>query len=408
MDFETQEISIENFYNYLKLNSLDTFEKIKEHFEGEEYKLKIKEDNDFDDLFNIINTQDSNKNRSIVRFCNGVIMDKNTLKIKSYTFNKCYEEGNAPLNNDFLSGELYVEPCYEGTLIKIFYHNNMWITSTKKMIDSRKSKWVSNKNFYELFLEALDGYNIYEKLDPNNCYSFLLCHNENNIVIKYDKNYLIHLNSVDLINNKEIEYTIVHECPNIIKSMREIVNLDETNRAESIINMINNYKSDNNTNYEGYMLINKNYTRQKFKKNNFTMMREIWGNTNNRFFRYVQLRKDLNELNKYLSYFPKDKELFVNYEQEIIDLNSYILETYRKRFILKEKMVTPFYLKKLIFNLHGDYLKNKEKIKFNDIMIKLLELDDKSLCFVMNNYKKSKNEVKKEEGEMCVDMETGM
>lgn len=392
MEFEKSEYNIENFYKYLELNSLDTFEKIKTHFESDKYKLKIKEDNDFADLFNIINTIDSDTNQSIVRFCNGVIIDKNTLKIKSFTFNKCYEEDKI-INNDFLEGEIYVEPCYEGTLIKVFNHDNNWITSTKKMINSKKSKWISSKSFYELFVETLYGYNLFEKLNPNYCYSFLLCNNENNTVIKYEKSFICHINTIDLINNKEIEEIIDPEFQYILKNQRVKIDNIDSSRQESLLNVISMYKNDNNINHEGYILINSNYTRQKFKKNNFVQLRNLWGNTNNRFFRYVQLRKNVNELNAYLNYFTQDKELFTSYEREIMNLTTEILNTYRKKFILKETFQTPFYFKKIIYNLHGDYLKSKEKIKFNDIMVKLLDLDDKNLCFIMNNYNKNKSEV---------------
>ena len=106
-----------------------------------------------------------------------------------------------------------------------------------------------------------------------------------------------------------------------------------------------------------------------------------------------------------------DKELFTSYEREIMNLTTEILNTYRKKFILKEKFQTPFYFKKIIYNLHGDYLKNKEKIKFNDIMVKLLDLDDKNLCFIMNNYNKNKqnlNYVNNESNDELLDsMELG-
>tara|TARA_A100001015_G_scaffold320605_1_gene447600 strand:+ start:721 stop:2010 length:1290 start_codon:yes stop_codon:yes gene_type:complete len=394
MEIEKLDYDIQTFYDYLKINGLDNFEKIKDYLENDKFKLKIKQDDDFPDLINIINTNESNVNIALVRFCNGIIMDKNTLKIKSFTFPKCFEEDSI-INNNFLENDIYIEPCYEGTLIKVFSHNNSWIVSTKKMIDSRKSKWISSKNFCELFNETLGGFNLYEKLNPDYCYSFLLCNNENNIVLKYDRNFIIHLNTVDLINNKEIEVIIDENNESILKNHRQILKIDEEKRQKSILEFIQNIKNQQNTllDYEGFMMINKNYTRQKFRKDNFVKMRSLWGNTNNRFFRYVQLRKNVNDLNLYLKYFPSDKILFQNYENEILDLTTCILNIYRNKFILKEKVSTPFYFKKIIYNLHGDYLKDKVKIKFNDIMVKLLELDDKNLCFIMNKFKKDKNNV---------------
>ena len=197
----------------------------------------------------------------------------------------------------------------------------------------------------------------------------------------------------ELLNENEEEVVIDNEFKYIKKNTRALLNTDSESLQESILSNISSLKSQTDLNYEGYILINENYTRQKFKKNNFTYIRNIWGNTNSRFFRYVQLRKDPKLLNEYLKYFEHDKIDFCKYENNIMNLSTDILNIYRKKFILKEKEKVPFYFKDIIFYLHGEYLKNKQKINFNDVMIKLLEYDDKKLCFVYNKHEKHKNDI---------------
>ena len=47
-----------------------------------------------------------------------------------------------------------------------------------------------------------------------------------------------------------------------------------------------------------FVFIDKNYNRHKIRTPIFNKARELWGNTNNRFQRYLELRKDVNLFNK--------------------------------------------------------------------------------------------------------------
>ena len=90
--------SINKYYTFLKENNISTYESLKDFIHGDLYKLKTKEDKDFNNLAIIYNDKNSNIENELVRFFNGVIIDKNTLKIVCYTFDKCLEEDN--LNED--------------------------------------------------------------------------------------------------------------------------------------------------------------------------------------------------------------------------------------------------------------------------------------------------------------------
>jgi hypothetical protein len=51
---------------------------------------------------------------------------------------------------------------------------------------------------------------------------------------------------------------------------------------------------------KGVVFIDENYNRWKLRTAIFNHARELWGNTNNRMFRYMELRKDSNLLHEYL------------------------------------------------------------------------------------------------------------
>ena len=116
--------SMNKYYTFLKTNNIKTFDELKTLVESDIYKLKVKEDKTKESLAIIFNNYESNLNEEMVLFFNGVIIDKNTLKIVCYTFDKCLEDEN--LDMKLLEGELYVEPAFEGTLIRVYYAENKW------------------------------------------------------------------------------------------------------------------------------------------------------------------------------------------------------------------------------------------------------------------------------------------
>ena len=171
----------------------------------------------------------------------------------------------------------------------------------------------------------------------------------------------------------------VDDSIGIFKQGRE--KIDVTNLNELIIY----YKNMNMLNYEGIILIDNKYTRQKFKTNIFIKAKELWGNTNNRFMRYLDLRKNPQLLEEYLSLFEYDKIRFIEYEAKISELAKKILEVYLDRHIHKNTHKVPYYFNKVIYKLHGDFLKDKVRTDYDKVMQLLLELDAKKICFIINH-----------------------
>jgi hypothetical protein len=361
---------------FIQDNKIDNYEVLKNALESPTFNLKIKEDSDFPTLF-LIHTQDtSNLSLKLVNESNGIILDKSTLKIVCYTFDKCDNSLSFPSTLDV--NNLFVEPSFEGTLIRLYFYNGSWIFSTKKCIDARKARWLSNKNFVDMFFDCGVPIEILNSLNPNYCYSFIVTHPENNIVVKYAVPTLYHISTRDMNTMMEIDQNI-----GILKIERKPIH--SSSLEETMTQILNTTQLS----YEGFIFIDTNYNRWKLKIPIFMYVRELWGNSNNRFFRYLELRKDKDLLNEYVKYFPDDKERFLNYELKISDIAKHILSIYISRHVTKEVVKIPFYFYKLIYNLHGDYLKDKIKTDHNKIMLKLLELDAKKLCFIINNYDKN-------------------
>ena len=367
--------------NLINELNITEYNKLKETLEQKPFNLKIKEDNEFPDLFLICGQETSDYSLKVVNECNGIIMDKNTLKIVCYTFDKSPEQDKLnPLLN-IESGSLYYEPLYEGTLIRAYYHGNRWIVSTKKCIDPSKSKWISNKSFMELFKEAINiqNPNIFDHLNKEYCYSFILAHPENNVIMKCYYPQLFHISTRDMKFLIEINT----ELPLIPKMERIQFNMS--------FEELNNYlENDRNLDNEGYMLIDTNYNRQKFRKKHFNYLRDLWGNSNNRFFRYLELRKDFAKLSgEYFLYFPNDHEAFMEYENQLNIMAQNIMHIYCEKHVHKTDIKIPYYYAKFIYKLHGDFMKSRIYTDYDKIRNELWLLDPKKLCFMFNEYVKS-------------------
>jgi len=369
--------SMNKYYTFLKTNNIKTFDELKTLVESDIYKLKVKEDKTKESLAIIFNNYESNLNEEMVLFFNGVIIDKNTLKIVCYTFDKCLEDEN--LDMKLLEGELYVEPAFEGTLIRVYYAENKWNLSTKKMIDAYNAKWISSKSFGELFSELFDV-NLLPQLNINYCYSFLMSHNDNNIVLKYDHNFLIHINTIDLVQNCEVSVDIGIQKNTLLK-------IENTNK-EYLDSYIEELKNNSYNTEAGFILINNQYRRQKINKKMYLKYRDLWGNTNNRLFRYLHLRKNNDLLMEYLNYYSCDKETFLKYEHYLMSISTFILDIYRNRHVSKKIDKVPYYIRDIIYKIHGLYLQTRNKVVFKDVNVLLYELDEKKFCFIINNIEK--------------------
>ena len=71
---------------------------------------------------------------------------------------------------------------YEGTIIRMFYHDGHWKTSTRRRLDAHNSYWGSNISFGEMFDIAFANTSK-EGLDKELTYTFLLSSNSHNRLV---------------------------------------------------------------------------------------------------------------------------------------------------------------------------------------------------------------------------------
>ena len=246
---------------FLVDSNLDSFTKVKDCLESAPYFLKVKEDNNFPDLYLLSYDNDkSDMTNPVVCECRGIILEKNTNNVISYTFNKSIDcvLNNVVLDNNneivvpggFNFDDSVIEESVDGTQVRLFYYNDVWNVATTRCIDANRSYWYSTRSFGDLFNDA--SIINYDDLDVRCCYSFVLKHPDNRIVVNYDHPSLVHVCTRNLDTFEEIDVYIG-------------VNKPEKFKFNKFSDVVVSAMYELGYNTEGYMLCDKNFNRIKIK-----------------------------------------------------------------------------------------------------------------------------------------------
>lgn len=358
------------YHKFLNLNNISLFEDVKELLENN--NINVKED---ENLYLIYYKRDTNKLNTLQHECNGMILEKNTNKIICNSYNKFYKSNNDILlkfKDDF--DGIVIENCIEGTLLRLYYYNGTFRVATKKCINSNYN------NYYELFKDAIKNtkFNNYT-FDKNKVYFFLLKHPKNVIIFNYKTPELVHLETFNIDNN-----IIIREDINRLSLLTNVSSYEE------LLEYINNQTFENII-YQGIILYHKKHPmlKQRFYFNIYEKLYKAFGQQCLPFIRFVELRNNLNLMEIYINLFPNYKKIFLEFEHKFILFASNIHKLYLKIKVEKKNYTIQKNFKKIIYDLHGIYLKKRIPITITIIIEHLMTLDKNLLGFLFNDYEKN-------------------
>ena len=358
------------YYKYITDKVITDYESLVNNL-TQNFNIKFKEEGELFLMYKEIDDKEYN-DILLVRNCCGLICNKNDLRIVCYSFDKCLEveENSNTIHPQINQDNFRVEKTYEGSLIRVYYFNNKWYISTKRCIDAHKAYWISRKSFYELFLDVLPVNFDFTKLSIENCYSFLVSHPENNIIDKNGEYRLFHLSTRNM-NTLEIVDNNIGICKPFVY----------TNINNQNINMVFN---NLNSTLDGYMLVDCYGNRQKIESNFYKKIKGLWGNTNNRVYRYLELRKNEQDLKDYIYYFYSDCIQFKKIEKVLISFGKRIHNYYMNKNIKKTGEQLEYPYNKITYAIHGNYLKNRYPVTLTTVMYYLNHLESKHLYHYLN------------------------
>lgn len=238
------------------------------------------------------------------------------------------------LNHNFK--DMNIGYSYEGTIIRIFYYKQ-WYISTHRKLDSGRSKWGSNNSFKFLFEQGLkNDYNI-TLTDLLNClnlrcqYTFMIMADENTrfVCTPNHTRRVYFIGSNDSGSDKFLKSIQIDKLPK------------PTNKFETLHDIFQEVKGMKYPYlYQGYLLIHKNGSQYRIISDEYAKLFKVRNNEQSIPYRYLQLKGQNNhefvELLKKL--FPHYVSVFESYEEAVLKLANVINMEYNKR---KQRSLLP-------------------------------------------------------------------
>lgn len=385
--------------NILKLNKLECRTENNKQYKIITYDKKIL-NYDLVDTYGLCRSVIVNSENNVVGFAP-------PKSLQADTFLKLY-----PIKTDDIVAEEFVE----GTMINVFFDPTIgltggWEITTRNIVGATCGFFNNNNNnttntnmqkktFRTMFLEAANTNGLLlENLNKNLCYSFVLQHPDNRIVIpvKTPKLYLVAIYHIDNIDKTNVK-VYYQDMEEVKKSFwgNAIIHFPEIYHCDDYSKLIDTYASMN-TSYDkmGFVLYNKKTGhRTKIRNPVYEEVKQLRGNQTKLQYQYLSLRKD-GKVNEFLKYFPENKKELSFFRDQIHLFTSTLYENYVSCYIKKDKPLKEFapQYRTHMFYVHQKYLTElKEKklhITYKEVIDYVNTLEVKLLMHSLNyNIKK--------------------
>lgn len=283
-----------------------------------------------------------------------------------------------PTKNEKIVAQEFIE----GTMINVFFDalNNHWQIATRNTVGAEVSFYKNtstnanintnananaNMTFNQMFMQACvySNFNI-ECLNQKYCYSFVLQHPSNRIVIPF-KNPEIYLVGVYEIRQTDESIVVVEDDLLEIKKSGFFsltgIKFPENYDFSTYAELIEKYASGN-TPYTVMGVVVKNTEtgeRTKFRNPIYEEIRHLKGNQPKLQYQYLCLRQS-GKLSEYLKYYPESKREMSNFREQVHMFTDNLYKNYISCYIKKTQPLKlyPSQYRTHMFKLHEHYLNN--------------------------------------------------
>jgi hypothetical protein len=302
-----------------------------------------------------------------------------------------------PLKDDYIIAEEFIE----GTMINLFYDPNYscWQIATKNTVGAIVSFYQWSKTFRQMFDEACIHCELeIETLDTKYCYSFVLQHPENRIVvpIKTPQLYLI---AVYEIKQDDASLLVIeHDKSTFLETMIK-VKCPLRYEFSTYTDLINDYASPNTPYYTLGVVIKNMQTGERTKIRNpiYEEVRHLRGNQPKLQYQYLSLRHS-GKLSQFLKYYPETKAEMSKFRDQVHMFTNTLHKNYISCYVKKDKPLNdfPFQYKTHMFKLHQIFineLRSKHLFVTNTVVIKYVNQLHPSLLMYCLNYNMRKRTI---------------
>jgi hypothetical protein len=284
--------------------------------------------------------------------CRGIVFDGEELVMEALPYTEELPNEMEILRR-YLPSDLStckIFPSCEGTLLRVFNYKEKWYTTTHRKLDANRSKWGSRQSFGSYFAQALKEACRYDEalrellgddekhivlnlhknvLNPSRIYLFLLLANEHTRVVcdAVENPTVFHVGTI--IDGK------LDHADNIQIRKPDVLNVSN---LDDLIDWVNTAPP---TLYQGAIIFGLDNRQYKVLNENYKSSLLVRGNVPSVKFRYLQIRNDVDLVDRLLYLYPDKRRDFDKYE-ECLELSAKRIYTaYVNRFIHKQHTVVP-------------------------------------------------------------------
>jgi len=305
---------------------------------------------------------------------------------------------------------IVAEEFVEGTMINVFWDPKIgltggWEISTRNTVGATSSFYKSSKakTFRTMFLEAAKANNlILELLNPTYCYSFVLQHPENRIVVPFKRPelYLVAMYNIDNTDKNNIKIYSLHLDD--IKNTQwggAMIKFPQKYEFNTYSELIDKYTSMNTPYHVLGVVIKNTNTGERTKIRNpvYEQVRNLRGNQPKLQYQYICLRKE-GKVSDFLKFYPENKRDFSEFRDQIHLFTNTLFSNYIACYIKKQKPLLEFseQYRTHMFNLHKKYmdeLREKKLFVTNTVVINYINSLHPSLLMYCLNFQMRKRNV---------------
>jgi hypothetical protein len=319
------------------------------------------------------------------------------------------------------TSSIIAEDFIEGTMINVFY-DSVWRISTRSTVDANVAFYNSNNNtvpvtnsvsssesknkeksmtFNEMFFEACSANNFnIMSLNPDFCYSFVLQHPNNRIVVPVKSPQLYLVEVYQIVNGESVSVNVhIHNVRSHGQWSSTTVLFPERYEFTTYNELIDKFASPNTPYHIMGIVIKNKDTNQRTKIRNpiYEEIRHLRGNQPKLQYQYLTLRHS-GKMNDYLKFYPEAKADFSVYRDQVHMFTNTLHQNYIACFIKKQKPLKEYssQYKNHMFKLHELFLNDlREKKQFvtNTVTINYVNALHPSVMMHCLNYHLKKQNV---------------
>jgi hypothetical protein len=282
--------------------------------------------------------------------------------------------------------DIVEEEFIEGTMINVFWDDG-WEISTRTKVGGEtrffkeKEKETRGKTFRVLFFEACNECHLdIQNLNKELCYSFVMQHPENRIVVPFLKPGLFLVAVYKIDAEKLLVHPIKYRQYSGLGLEDTTVKFPRLCQNEDIIASSKSYE------VVGVVLHdNLSGKRMKIRNPAYEEVKKLRGNQPKMQYHYLTLRKE-GKVKEFLKYFPEYKEELSQYRNQVHLFTRALHSNYVSCFIKKEKPLGEFdgSFKTHMFNLHKLYQTNRELVANSTVINYVNSLHPSLLMYSLN------------------------